>query len=526
MDLSPLVNPKRLRVLQETSLMDSLPEPVFDRFVRLASRITDAPTALVSLVDERRQFFKAQTGLPEPWASRRETPLTHSFCKFVVATGEPLVVESAREHPWVKDNLAIEDIGVEAYLGAPITLEGEALGSLCVIDATPRKWSEEDQQAMRDLADAVSTELKLRRRNVELELERDAARQLAEAWSEFLGRAGHELRTPLQGLLLSTEMAALDPALEGGTRRLIEAALCSAQAMRKLLDDVLHLHRLNHGLQETQQDDISLPERFRWLEAELNVAGRRIFFLADDSLDQVIRVDWGKLHRIIVLLVSNAVKYTHGDVTVRARRERDELVIEVEDQGKGMSEAQERIAFEPFGRLQHGGAGTGLGLSLARRLAVALDGELVLDREYEDGCLFRVSLPYEAPPEGEPGPTSLGVSIPRCQVLVVDDHQLNLELFETLLTSLGQSVSTANSGRKALELLQSHEFDLVLMDLQMPGLSGYETLEKLNRRPGQRVIGMSAGAVGEATRVAKDAGFDDFLPKPVSRQDLMRVLMG
>ncbi len=526
MDLSSLVNPQRLRVLQETSLMDSLPEPAFERFVRMAARVTDAPTALVSLVDERRQFFKAQLGLPEPWATRRETPLTHSFCKFVVASGEPLVVESAADHPWVKDNLAVSEIGVQAYLGAPIELDGEYLGSLCVIDGKPRKWSDEDQEAMRDLADAVNTELKLRRRNLELGVERDAARTLAESWSEFLGRAGHELRTPLQGVLLSTEMAALDPGLEGGTRRLVEAALSSAQAMRKLLDDVLHLHRLNLGLQEIQQDDISLPERFRWLEAELNVAGRRLSFLADDSLDSVIRVDWGKLHRILVHLVSNAVKFTEGDITVRARRDRDQLILEVEDQGRGMSEAQERIAFEPFGRLQHGGAGTGLGLSLARRLAVALDGELVLDRDYEDGCLFRVSLPYEAPPVGEPGPTSLSVAVPRRQVLVVDDHQLNLELFETLLTSLGQTVSTAISGRQALELLEGGEFDLVLMDLQMPGLSGYETLAKIARRPGQRVIGMSAGSVGEATRIAKDAGFDDFLPKPVSRQDLMRVVLG
>lgn len=526
MDLSPLVDPQRLRVLRETALMDSLPEPVFDRFVRLAARITDAPTALVSLVDERRQFFKAQTGLHEPWSSRRETPLTHSFCKFVVASGEPLVVESAREHPWVKDNLAITDIGVEAYLGAPLELGGEYLGALCVIDGKPRQWSEEDQQAMRDLADAVNTELALRQRNNELAAERDAARLAAEAWSDFLGRAGHELRTPLQGILLSTEMVASDPALEGGARRMVEAALSSAQAMRKLLDDILYLHRLNRGLQETQHDDVSLTERFRWLEAELHVPGRSIAFVADGSLDSVVRLDWGKVHRILVHLVSNAVKFTPGDVSVKARRERDLLVVEVQDQGPGLTEAQERIAFEPFGRLRHDGEGSGLGLSLARRLAVAIDGKLELDRSCAQGCRFQLSLPYEAPPESQVSASALSAALPRQQVLVVDDHQLNLELFEALFTSLGQTVTTANSGIKALEILDKQEFDLVLMDLQMPGLSGYETLAKLTRRPGQRVVGMSAGTVGEATRVAKEAGFDDFLPKPVSRQDLMRVLMG
>ena len=153
----------RLDALRSVGVLDTPPEANFDRLTRLAARALGAPVALVSFVDEHRQYFKSCVGLPEPWASRRETPLSHSFCKHVVASREPLVVEDAREHPLVRDNLAIEALGVVAYLGVPlVTPEGYALGSLCAIDKAPRAWSADDLEVMTDLAEYVMAEIALR----------------------------------------------------------------------------------------------------------------------------------------------------------------------------------------------------------------------------------------------------------------------------------------------------------------------------------------------------------------------------
>ena len=119
--------------------------------------------ALVSLVEQERQFFKSCVGLPEPWASRRQTPLSHSFCQHVVNAGEPLIIEDAREHPRVRDNLAIRDLDVIAYAGIPlITSAGHALGSLCAIDSEPRRWTEDEIATLRDLAASVVTEIEMR----------------------------------------------------------------------------------------------------------------------------------------------------------------------------------------------------------------------------------------------------------------------------------------------------------------------------------------------------------------------------
>src|SRR5438270_5290696 len=102
----------RLEALRQTALLDTPPEAVFDRLTRVVRRLLDVPVALVSLVDANRQFFKSADGLPEPWATRRETPLSHSFCQHIVATGALLRIENAREHSLVCDNLVVPELGV------------------------------------------------------------------------------------------------------------------------------------------------------------------------------------------------------------------------------------------------------------------------------------------------------------------------------------------------------------------------------------------------------------------------------
>ncbi len=155
-------DPERLAALQGTNLLDSGASPEFDRLARLASKVLDAPVALVSLVDEDRQYFKSCLGLPEPWAAERETPLSHSFCQHAVARREPLVVEDAREDEVLRDNLAIRDLGVIAYAGIPlIDRGGQALGSLCVIDSRPRHWTPDQVDLLKDIAASVVTEISL-----------------------------------------------------------------------------------------------------------------------------------------------------------------------------------------------------------------------------------------------------------------------------------------------------------------------------------------------------------------------------
>ncbi len=183
--------PARLAALIAEGLLDGGPEPIFDRFARVASHAAGTPVALVSLVTEDRQYFAGMWGVAQPWADARETPLSHSFCQHVVANQAPLVVSDARLDPVLCSNLAIVDFDVIAYAGFPIlTPEGHVLGSLCAIDDAPREWNPSHLDALADIAVLVGNELERRRlvQRLAADASTDALTGLANrrAWDEQL----------------------------------------------------------------------------------------------------------------------------------------------------------------------------------------------------------------------------------------------------------------------------------------------------------------------------------------------------
>lgn len=151
-----LEEPARLNALARTGLLDSPPDALFDRVAQLAAHLLDVPVVLLSLVDRNRQFFKTQVGVPEPIASARQTPLTHSFCQWVVSSDDELVVPDVRRHALLVHNGATRDLGVGAYAGVPLHADGvEPIGSFCVIDMKPHAWDERELRALRDAARVV-----------------------------------------------------------------------------------------------------------------------------------------------------------------------------------------------------------------------------------------------------------------------------------------------------------------------------------------------------------------------------------
>lgn len=145
--------PERMAALEKTELLDTAPSEPLDMVTRITAKLLGVPAALVSLVDKDRQFFKSQFGLPDPLAVSRQTPLSHSFCQWVVSGREQVVVRDAREDPVLRNNLAVRDLGVIAYAGVPLSAGvDQVIGSFCAIDLNPHTWSEEDIATLRDLA--------------------------------------------------------------------------------------------------------------------------------------------------------------------------------------------------------------------------------------------------------------------------------------------------------------------------------------------------------------------------------------
>lgn len=181
-------NVDRLLALSESGLLERAGHDSLDRLVRLTCRLLDVQVALVSLVLEDRQVFAGHCGLPEPWSSLGETPLSHSFCQHVVSGRSPLVIRDARADPLVRHNRAVDDLNVVAYLGVPLVApQGHVIGALCAIDGEARDWSDDDVAALMDLSLSATNEILLRH-----ELTRRAA---AEAANQLLvDELNHRIR--------------------------------------------------------------------------------------------------------------------------------------------------------------------------------------------------------------------------------------------------------------------------------------------------------------------------------------------
>ena len=166
--LAKLTNPKRLAALEATGLLEARRQESFDEWTRVAARLLRAPVALISFIDDTRQVLSSQEGLSERFAARGEFPLSHSVCKFVVGSGEKLVLNDAREFAELRENPGVKESGLVSYLGVPLVSNGESIGTFCVFDHEPRAWTEHEIAVLEDFAHAVETQIALRLANAQL----------------------------------------------------------------------------------------------------------------------------------------------------------------------------------------------------------------------------------------------------------------------------------------------------------------------------------------------------------------------
>jgi signal transduction histidine kinase len=402
--IQSLSDPARLEVLKESGLLDSLPEESFDRFTRLAVALLRSEVSLVSIVDDHRQFFKSQVGLTAPYDTRRETPLTHSFCQLVVRDGTPLVVEDARTDERVRDNLAIRDLGVISYLGMPITSqEGFRLGSLCAINSSPRVWSPEDRRLLADLARAVSAEVHLRQSEQALKESVSLLQENEQQREKSLHMLVHDLRTPagaivsLTGLLESTP-----PDLTGEQRELVRDCQESATSLLSMIQDLLEINRLRAGSPADGRDGVKVSSALRhaaqMVAPILREASIRLAVDYPDAGGEVPG-DARQIERVLLNLLTNAAKFSPAGsgISLSAHPVPEGFRFEVRDGGPGVPDSEKEAIFQQhfIGSVagERGMPSFGIGLAFCKMAVEAHGGRIGVADAPGGGSIFYFVLP-------------------------------------------------------------------------------------------------------------------------------------
>jgi len=376
----------------------------------------------------------------------------------------------------------------------------------------------------------------------------ESATQIAEnavkAKQQFLSNMSHEIRTPMNAIIGFTKVL-LKTELSAKQKEYLTSIKMSGDALIVLINDILDLAKVDAGKMTFEQTPfklaLSLSAMLHLFETKIQEKNLELIKEYDDKIPDVLVGDPVRLHQIILNLVSNAVKFTtKGKITVSVQllnedEEKVSIKFSVTDTGIGIAENKIEKIFENFQQASSGTSrlygGTGLGLAIVKQLVEPQGGSICVISKINEGSTFSFILPFQktdAEAEVETGLVELDSEIKGIKVLVVEDIALNQLLMKTLLDDFGFEGDISDNGKLAVEKLKTNSYDIILMDLQMPEMNGFEATEYIRNKMNSKIpiIALTADVTTVDLAKCKAVGMNDYIAKPIDERLLYSKIVG
>ena len=511
-------------------------DEVLFKIILNAVRFADCDGGSIMEYVEADRCFLARTTYPSSpdllsGLRRIKIRLDQTLVGRAASEGRPIAIaDIGQVERDVHLQLLYED-GWRSVLAVPVLRDDQIIGVMVVRRKTTGGFSDEILEFMETFASQSALAVfnarlfhELQRKSAELEV-------ASQHKSDFLASMSHELRTPLNAVIGFSEvlLERMFGELNGRQEEYLRDILNSGKHLLELLNEILDLSKVEAGRMELELSAFSvravIEHALALVRERAALHGIAVTFEIDPTLD-LITSDELRFKQVMLNLLSNAVKFTPdgGSVSVSAAHTQHRLTVTVTDDGIGIPpEDQERI-FESFHQGRRGAPreeGTGLGLTLCRRIITLMGGEMTLQSEVGVGSTFGFTVPL-----GEwAAPTRSDLLDPRDPVVVViDDDRASLDLMSAYLDGLGVRVVRARDGAEGLEAIRRVEPVAVLLDIRLPGIDGWEVLQKLRADPATQTLPIIIATILDEKSRGLAAGAAEYLIKPVGREDLLAAL--